>query len=251
MPVFFNLGLVLFQLQGRVGQASGQQPRPAPQSTSDGEGESAAVPESRADWRWIFDGGADSLVAHCVGAAEGTRTPSGAINPAYFGHTDPGNQVWNKGTFSYQHGAATPEEGDRLQLERLLGQAEIQENQAYEQGLVMTLEERLQGIDLANQSPTSGLGSNGRIRSRGYVSLLVDAKLLGVGGEVVHEGYALPADVAWARVSSYIDPQTNRWTSSGLGATESDTRRDQQRRMVACDKAIKAWREKGTVPEGW
>ena len=66
----------------------------------------------------VFEGGTDSLVARAVGSAEGTRTPTGAFNPAYNGHTDPGNGVWNMGTFSYQHGAKTPAEADQKQLQR-------------------------------------------------------------------------------------------------------------------------------------
>ncbi|HEY9699657.1 MAG TPA: hypothetical protein V6D10_20520, partial [Trichocoleus sp.] len=38
----------------------------------------------------LFAGDSNSLVAKAVGAAEGTRTPDGNRNPAYYGHVDPG-----------------------------------------------------------------------------------------------------------------------------------------------------------------
>ncbi|HZG38747.1 MAG TPA: hypothetical protein VEZ50_08700, partial [Nodosilinea sp.] len=118
----------------------------------------------------LFEGNSDSLVAWAVGSAEGTRTPNGAINPAYFGHTDPGNRVWNIGTFSYQHGAKTPEEADQKQLARLQNQGDVLRQRALKHGLNLTLEETLNGLDLANQSPLAAIG---RV---GYIERLAEAK---------------------------------------------------------------------------
>src|SRR5579883_982546 len=67
----------------------------------------------------LFTGGSDSLVARTVGHAEGTRTADGHKTRAYYGHTDPGNGVWNLGSFSYQHAASSPEDADAKQLARL------------------------------------------------------------------------------------------------------------------------------------
>ncbi|NJO49709.1 MAG: hypothetical protein HC840_09975 [Leptolyngbyaceae cyanobacterium RM2_2_4] len=92
-------------------------------------------------------------MATAVGSAEGTRTPDGGRTWAFQGHVDPGNGVWNLGTFSYQHGANSPDEADRKQLERLKGQAQTLRRAAQERGITLTLEEELNGIDLANQSP--------------------------------------------------------------------------------------------------
>jgi hypothetical protein len=78
----------------------------------------------------LFEGGSDSLVARAVGSAEGTRTPEGHRNPAYYGHVDPGNGVWNLGSFSYQHGASSPEEADAKQLARLRQQAQVLQQKA-------------------------------------------------------------------------------------------------------------------------
>ncbi|PZV08503.1 MAG: hypothetical protein DCF32_04670 [Leptolyngbya sp.] len=174
----------------------------------------------------LFEGNSDSLVARAVGSAEGTRTPNGAINPAYFGHTDPGNRVWNMGTFSYQHGAQTPEEADQKQLARLQNQGDVLRQRALKHGLNLTLEETLNGLDLANQSPLAAIG---RV---GYIERLAEAKA---------NGYEGSEAILVARTRSYINPNTGRWNAPGLGNTEASIRRDQQRRANAVAQAIAAY----------
>ncbi len=174
----------------------------------------------------LFEGHSDSLVARAVGSAEGTRTPSGAINPAYFGHTDPGNRVWNMGTFSYQHGAKTPAEADQKQLARLQNQGDVLRERALKHGLNLTLEETLNGLDLANQSPLAAIG---RV---GYIERLAEAKA---------NGYEGSEAILVARIRSYINPNTGRWNAPGLGNTEPSIRRDQQRRANAVAQAIAAY----------
>jgi hypothetical protein len=174
----------------------------------------------------LFVGNSDSLVARAVGSAEGTRTPNGAINPAYFGHTDPGNRVWNMGTFSYQHGAKTPEEADQKQLARLKNQGAVLRQRALQHGLNLTLEETLNGLDLANQSPLAAIG---RV---GYIERLAEAKASGFEGSEA---------ILVARTRSYINPNTGRWNAPGLGNTETSIRRDQQRRANAVAQAIAAY----------
>lgn len=174
----------------------------------------------------LFEGNSDSLVARAVGSAEGTRTPNGGINPAYFGHTDPGNRVWNMGTFSYQHGAQTPEEADQKQLARLQNQGDVLRQRAVEHGLNLTLEETLNGLDLANQSPLAAIG---RV---GYIERLAEAKA---------NGYEGSEAILIARTRSYINPNTGRWNAPGLGNTEASIRRDQQRRANAVAQAIAAY----------
>ena len=200
--------------------------------------ESAIAPDLstaiQAGWEWMFEGGSHSLVALCVGGAEGTRRADGGFNKAYQGHTDPGNQVWNLGTFSYQHGASSVEEADQKQLARLHRQVAQQQQQAADLGLELTLEQTLNGADLANQSPTSGLGHS---TSRGYIPLLVDATLSGQEGD---------SAIHWARVASYLFPRSHpragQWNAPGLGNTRGNVERDQQRRMDRCNDAIAAWK---------
>ncbi|NJK53610.1 MAG: hypothetical protein HC936_13855 [Leptolyngbyaceae cyanobacterium SU_3_3] len=111
----------------------------------------------------LFDGGSDSLVAKTVGHAEGTRTAAGGRTRAYYGHIDPGNGVWNLGSFSYQHcyRQCTPEEADDRQLQRLRNQSKIIQQKAADYGMQLSLEEKLNGIDLAIRLPWTALDQGG------------------------------------------------------------------------------------------
>ncbi|HEY9751675.1 MAG TPA: hypothetical protein V6C46_01885, partial [Coleofasciculaceae cyanobacterium] len=177
----------------------------------------------------LFAGGADSLVARTVGHAEGTRGVDGSKTAAYYGHTDPGNGVWNIGSFSFQHcGAAaytctSPEEADRHQLRRLEGQAEAMRQRATVAGVQLSLEAELNGIDLANQAPAAALGQPG------YVEWLDRAGEKGMQGQEA---------VLWARVSAYWDPQLNDWNAPGLGNSEASITHDQRRRMMAIARVL-------------
>ncbi len=173
--------------------------------------------------RQLFSKDSDSLVAVAVGNAEGTRTPEGDHSTHFYGHTDPGNGVWNLGTFSYQHGAGSVEEADAKQLARLKRQAQVMQEKASAKGLKLTLEETLNGIDLANQAPEALLDV------AGYIDWLAQAQSLGMSGAEA---------ILWARVQSFIDPKTQRWNAPGLGNTAESITRDQQRRMQAIARAI-------------
>lgn len=164
-------------------------------------------------------------MAVTVGNAEGTRTPDGKSTDGFYGHSDPGNGVWNLGTFSYQHGAASPQEADAKQLKRLKKQAQIIQEKAAARGMKLTLEETLNAIDLANQAPKAVLDTDG------YIEWLAEAHRMGKQG----------ADaILWARVQSFFDPQTQRWNAPGLGNTPERITRDQQRRMLAIARALEA-----------
>ncbi len=175
----------------------------------------------------LFEGGSQSLVARTVGSAEGTRTATGDITPAYHGHTDPGNRAWNLGTFSYQHGATSAAEADRKQLARLQGQTEVLKQRAINRTMSLTLEETLNGIDLANQSPLAAIG---RV---GYIERLAEVKTWGLEGTEA---------IVVARTRSYINPNTGRWNAPGLGNTEASITRDQRRRTEAIARALEAYR---------
>lgn len=173
----------------------------------------------------LFQGNSNSLVARAVGSAEGTRTPTGDKTRAYRGHVDPGNGVWNLGTFSYQHGATSPEEADQRQIRRLRRQAETLRQAAREKGMELTLEETLNGIDLANQSPRAALSRGG------YIDRLKQARDMGLTGTNA---------VLWARTRAFLDPDTSRWNAPGLGNNVHSITSDQQRRLRAIAKAIVA-----------
>lgn len=189
----------------------------------------AITPPAPSNTDWIgdlFTGHSNSLVARAVGSAEGTRTPTGDRTAAYYGHVDPGNRAWNLGTFSYQHGAASPTEADARQLRRLRTQTQILEARATQLGLSLSLEETLNGIDLANQSPLAAIG---RV---GYVERLAEARAMG------HNGIDA---IVVARTRSYINPKTQQWNAPGLGNTEVSISRDQQRRAKAVSHALVAY----------
>ncbi len=180
----------------------------------------AAVPLSETG---IFQGGPNSLVARAVGSAEGTRRPDGSKNPAYYGHRDPGNAKWNLGSFSYQHAARSPEDADQRQLNRLQTQDKMLQQKAAAQGLSLTLEERMNGLDLANQAPLAALDRGG------YIDRLKEARDRGLRGNEA---------ILVARVNSYREPSTNLWDAPGLGNNEADIRHDQARRMDAVADAL-------------
>ncbi|TVQ18518.1 MAG: hypothetical protein EA367_14455 [Leptolyngbya sp. DLM2.Bin15] len=172
----------------------------------------------------LFQGGPDSIIAKAIGAAEGTRTVTGDRTPAYYGHRDPGNGVWNLGTFSYQHGAQSPEEADQRQLARLYRQTQLLRSLAGRRNLDLTQEVIINGIDLANQAPLAALSDEG-----GYVDRLQEAYRRG------HRG----ADaVLEARVYSYLNPSTNRWDAPGLGNTYQGIKADQLRRQQAIARVL-------------
>ncbi len=179
---------------------------------------------------WIFEGGSRSLVAHTVGSAEGTRRWDGNKTQAYYGHKDPGNGVWNLGTFSYQHEADTPEEADAKQIKRLKSQGFQLEDQATRHGMTLSLVEKLNGLDLANQAPLAALGKGG------YIERLAQAHRLQMKGEEA---------IAWARTRAYIDPNTKAWNAPGLGNTLYSITKDQERRISAIDKALRAYDRTG------
>jgi hypothetical protein len=182
----------------------------------------------------LFEGGSESLVARAVGSAEGTRTPEGHRTPAYYGHVDPGNGVWNLGSFSYQHGASSPEEADVKQLARLRQQAQVLQQKAIARNITLTLEERLNGIDLANQAPMAALGKGG------YVDWLDQAHQMGMRGSDA---------VLWARTRSFLDPDTRQWDAPGLGNSLHRISSDQERRQVAIARAIEADQHQPKFPQ--
>ncbi|MGD1907629.1 MAG: hypothetical protein ACFB0C_16805 [Leptolyngbyaceae cyanobacterium] len=173
----------------------------------------------------LFAGGADSLVARAVGSAEGTRTPEGQRTPAYFGHVDPGNAAWNLGSFSYQHGAISPEAADQKQLQRLQSQAEQLQAKAAAHQIELSTPALLNGIDLANQAPMAAL------EQWGYIERLAQAQQSGLTDEEA---------IVWARTRAFIDPETQRWNAPGLGNTLEGISRDQTRRVQAISRALAA-----------
>lgn len=200
--------------------SSPPKPQPKPQSIDTSTDDTRLVAVAPDE---LFAGGSDSLVARAVGSAEGTRTPEGGKTWAYYGHVDPGNGAWNMGSFSYQHGASSPDDADRRQLDRLWRQYQVIQESAIAAGLRLGLEEQLNGIDLANQAPLAALDEGG------YVDRLRQAYERGFRGSEA---------VLQARTYSYLNPRTNRWEAPGLGNTLEGISRDQARRQGAIAEAM-------------
>jgi hypothetical protein len=161
----------------------------------------------------------DSPGSVAIGTAEGTRTADGAKTVAYDGHRDPGNGRLNKGTFSEQHGAATPEEADRRQLFVLRHQVGQIQSEAQKKGISLGQTEIVNGADLANQSP---------LAAGDYVDRLKQCQAAGKAGSDA---------VLCARVESYRDPRSGRFDAPGLGGAAA-IESDQKRRMNAIEDAI-------------
>lgn len=178
----------------------------------------AAISKSDSD---LFAGGINSIVSRTVGHAEGTRAATGERTKAYYGHSDPGNGVWNIGSFSYQHGAASPEDADRKQLARLQRQFAIISQQAKSKKLVLSELEKLNAIDLANQAPLAALDVGG------FVDRLIECN----------------RNLLCARSRSYINPRTGRLEAPGLGGNMPQVERDQQRRMDAINSTLEKMRK--------
>jgi hypothetical protein len=173
----------------------------------------------------LFQGGADSLVARTVGHAEGTRTADGQKTNAYYGHVDPGNAHWNMGSFSYQHcdPTCTPETADERQLARLRRQTAVLQQRAAAQDLTLTLEEALNGIDLANQAPLAALDQGG------YIDQLKAARQQRLTGSDA---------VLSARTWAFRNPHTQTWDAPGLGNQFESISHDQDRRLSAIARAL-------------
>jgi hypothetical protein len=193
----------------------------------------------------IFKGGSNSLVARTVGHAEGTRTATGGRTRAYHGHKDPGNDVRNLGSFSFQHcrearyNCSTPDQADRHQLRRLQRQAQEIRQRAAALGMSMSLEEELNAIDLVNQSPRAALA-----RKKAYPERLAQAKNKGLQGQQA---------ILSGRVWAYWDDSRGRWAAPGLwrnrkpGETyKQSITRDQWRRLQAIAKVLSQYPETST-----
>jgi len=150
----------------------------------------------------LFSNASESTVDRVIGAAEGTRTVGGDYTPARFGHIDPANRVLNIGTFSCQNCSGNVDEADIQQRAVLSGLWDMIAQQALYQGMELSLEEAVNGIDLANQAPQAALGwSDSKSTGYGYVHWLKQARKL--YPNPARNGTASGQGIVWARVQSF------------------------------------------------
>ena len=157
-----------------------------------------------------FESELSDLALVCsIGAAEGTRDQNCNPTAAYRGHTDPGNGADNLGSFSYQHGADSPEEADTAQLTRLR-QAEknLQAQSVSKFGQPLSKPALGAALDLWNQSPQAGAS---------FVPHLPSAQ-------------PTKEQIVKARSQSYVDPITGQLDAPGLGNSPAQVEADQTRR---------------------
>ena len=126
----------------------------------------------------------DELLKRTIGAAEGNLTANGTRNPNFYGHTDPGDDRHNIGTFSYSASRdgtniTDPEEADRHYLQVIKSRAVYFKQRVANAGIKLTLEEELNGWDLLNQAPACVIDG---AEEAGYVARLVAAKKRGLTG---------------------------------------------------------------------
>jgi hypothetical protein len=151
----------------------------------------------------------DKELKAAIGNAEGTANIDGTPNHNYWGHVDPGNGAANLGFFSYQHGAATAEEADQKQLQRLRNaEREIQAQAAGKFGQPLSEAALLTALDLWNQAPLAG---------QDFVKHLP-----------THD--PSPEQIVEARSLSFIEPATGALDAPGLGNTWHGVKVDQRRR---------------------
>ena len=160
-----------------------------------------------------FDSVLSDLTLVCaIGTAEGTRDRNCEPTAAYSGHIDPGNGAANVGSFSYQHGAASPEEADQKQLARLRqAEAALQVQSQSKFGRPLSKPALGAALDLWNQSPQAG---------ESFVDNLPSAT------PSTHQIIA-------ARTGSYVDPTTGKLDAPGLGNRSAQVAADQTRRTEA------------------
>jgi|LakMenEpi03Aug12_release.lakeMendotaPanAssembly.Ray.scaffolds.fasta_scaffold359137_2 hypothetical protein len=158
----------------------------------------------------------NGLAAIAIGHAEGNRTVNGGKNGSYFGHTDPGNGVLNKGSFSVQHFGGSPEEADLFWLHKLRGFRPEYESAANRAGLDPSLAVlAISVFDLFTQAPAA---------------VTEDEGLLDRLSKIAEQGITLKSIVR-ERAHSFFDPRTGRLVTSfpNLSALMAD----QDRRVRA------------------
>ncbi|WP_204140318.1 M23 family metallopeptidase [Halomicronema sp. CCY15110] len=143
-----------------------------------------------------------------IGNAEGVVNPDCTPNQNYWGHGDSG--FLNLGAFSYIHGAASPEEADAKQLERLRAIEPEFDRQAQEKwGQPLSKAAKLAALDLQNQSPKA---------AQDFIHHLPTYD-------------PTPQQIINARATAFVNPITGKLEAPGLDNDWGRVKRDQKRRL--------------------
>jgi hypothetical protein len=171
----------------------------------------------------LFAGGQDSWITRVVGYSEGNRDLDGGFTSGYAGHRDRGNGVFNRGSFSSQHGYATGEEADAHWQGQLQSVWPLYEATMREHGFDPN-DPRMAATfaDMYTLSPRTAIANNphsylGQIRARGNTDPFTDQELLDM------------------RMLSFHDPTTGEFVHN-LGQEEGAA--DLARRNAAVLEAV-------------
>jgi hypothetical protein len=178
----------------------------------------------------LFDGGSQSLAARIVGISEGTRTIDGEKTIDYDQHIDPGNNVRNIGSFSYQAhqgGANTGEDADKLWNAKLRQQIPKYQ-QAMQSAKLDPNDPRLlfNFLDLYTQAPVAAVGKGGFLDQIAVIAKIAAVTKISL------------LQIVQARVDSYYDPDTKKLDAPGFGNDVTKLRADQKRRAIAVQTGI-------------
>ena len=157
-----------------------------------------------------------------IGVAEGTRTAGGGYTKAYYGHSDPADGNYNRGTVSGGRGSsASPEMVDQ----KWMGILTNLQQRMRPQLILLGLMPGTQGynrvmfnlMDLEVQSPAANQTFAGSLF-----------------GTVREAGFTIEA-IAKARADSYINPATGRLEAGGFGNNYQALIKDQRSRAGVYD----------------
>ena len=156
-----------------------------------------------------------------IGVAEGTRTPSGGYTQAYYGHKDPGDGNYNRGTVSGgRNSGASPGMVDV----KWMGTLTNVQQRMRPQLIKMGLEPGTQGynrvmfniMDLTVQSPAAAQDFAGKLFEMRESNWTIES-------------------IAKARADSYINPATGRLDAPGFGNNYQNLIKDQRSRAGVYD----------------
>lgn len=197
--------------------------------------------------------GSRAVGAVVIGQAEGTRTPDGGFRAGYYGHTDPGNGVANRGSFSLQNaGTLTPEQADARQLTRLGQQIPAFETAARGAGLDPNDAALATAyLDLYNQSPTAAARfvdqldylSTAGITTESLVELRVRSFVDHATGERFRLPSGAPAGGGFVNIA-----RNTLGREPSEREVQAVIRRDQDRRVTAMAAALPQATAPANVP---
>jgi len=188
------------------------------------------------------------------GVAEGTRTITGGKTSAWYGHPDPGDGLWNIGSFSvscarfFPSGGCpfegSPEKAEAWYLKKMQVNGNHLRTRRKQLGLELDAYEAANAVDLLVQSPLAALGDS---NNPGYLDHLKKAltgkapdsvlKQVGCSASEFNSFFAKRNPILEARVMSYYNFSRGVFERTPVLAG-CNLVYDQQRSQIAVETAI-------------